>query len=251
MGYTLLQSDLEIPPVDKLRNAFRSVSCLTDIDAHTLAKDAYGILVRNLSEKDAGDLKGALKREGIETVMVPDQDVPPMPPGKVVQRLCVTPDALQVFDPLGRPFPLEWGHIHMIAAGFVRMSNFKRIRTERVVIRDTGPYGSDVPETQVDYSTKEELKVHILLEIILTGAVLRYTADGEKFNYRDLGDRKQNDVKQNFATLVQDISQHAPNALSNRGTYYFRHNHLDQKPLLYPSKNAFYEEISWLLWRSR
>jgi len=42
--FAILQRSLEIPDVDRLKHAFRSVKCLTDSDAHTLARDAFGIL---------------------------------------------------------------------------------------------------------------------------------------------------------------------------------------------------------------
>ena len=51
--FAILQRSLEIPDVDRLKHAFRSVKCLTDSDAHTLARDAFGILVKNLSPNDA------------------------------------------------------------------------------------------------------------------------------------------------------------------------------------------------------
>ena len=47
--FAILQRSLEIPDVERLKRAFRSVKCLTDSDAHTLARDAFGILVKNLS----------------------------------------------------------------------------------------------------------------------------------------------------------------------------------------------------------
>jgi hypothetical protein len=40
-----------------------------------------------------------------------------------------------------------------------------------------------------------------------------------------------------------------PRELVNRGACYFREQR--EEPFAYPSKNAFYEEIAWLLWRMR
>src|SRR5204863_10157446 len=55
--FAILQRSLEIPDVEKLKRAFRSVKGLTETDAHTLAKDAFGVLVNNLSATDAMTLR--------------------------------------------------------------------------------------------------------------------------------------------------------------------------------------------------
>jgi len=213
-----------------------------------LAKDAFGILVRNLNKEDAGKLQQALAARGISTEIVPDDLVPAMPQGKVIHRMDVNAQALMLYDPLGRPFTLAWGHVMLIAAGRVRLSDFQRVRKERRVARTDG-FGNAHMEVEIDYSTREEQNDHLLLQLILSGSVIRYLVDGEKFNYQYLGDRLQKDVTRNFELLVQDICGCAPHAAVNRGAYYYREN--SEEPFAYPSKNAFHEEIAWLLWRMK
>ena len=53
MSYALLQNDLSVPPLDSLKRAFRAVKFLTELDAHTLGADAFGILVKGLSAENA------------------------------------------------------------------------------------------------------------------------------------------------------------------------------------------------------
>ena len=65
--FAIVQRSLDVPEVGKLKRAFRAVKCLTPSDAHTLANDAFGILVKNLDITDAMALKGALQSEGIDT----------------------------------------------------------------------------------------------------------------------------------------------------------------------------------------
>jgi hypothetical protein len=248
MSYSILQSTLEIPSVEKLKVAFQSVSCLTNLDAQHLAKDAYGILVRNLDKADAGTLHQALAGQGIETKIVPDNQVPAVPHGKIIQRMDVSPESLVLYDPLGRPFSLPWEHVMLVAAGRVRMSEFKRVRKEHVITQ-ADAFGNPYTEVEVDYSTREEQNYHLLLEIVLTGAVIRYLVNGSKFNFQYLGNRLQENLTGNFSLLVQDICQRAPHAVLNRGAYHFRGK--SDEPFLYPSKNAFYEEFTWLLWRMK
>src|SRR5438128_10608826 len=84
--FAVLQFSLEIPEVEKLKRAFRSVKSLTESDAHTLANDAFGILVNNLSPQDAMSLQGALLAEGIRTAVVLQAACRKLRPEKFVPR---------------------------------------------------------------------------------------------------------------------------------------------------------------------
>ncbi len=247
MTFAIVQQDLAIPPVDKLKQAFRSVSFLTDLDAHTLANDAYGMLVRGLSGDDAQALHGALAREGVATEVVEDRQLPPLPPTKFVHRLDCQPEGLMVYDPLGRNFRLEWGHIMLIAAGNVRVVDFKQVQKRREIVNYDGR-GYPHSETVVETGSKEERNYHLLLELVLSRAVQRFSVAVDRFNFSYLGDRLTNDATYNFTLLVQDLTKYAPAAAINRGAYYLREN--ASEIVSYPSKNAFVEEITWLLWRS-
>ena len=250
MPFAILQSTLDIPSVDSLRNAFRSVQCLTDIDAFTLGRDAYGILVKNLSSQDAAALQGALKVEGVETDIVDQQLLPPIPQGRVVHRLDCLPDALRVYDPVGRTFPVDWSHIMLIAAGQVKVSEFERIerKVPGTIRRDL--YGNPDPyEPPVEYFTRERQLDRCLLEIVLTQGVLRYSAQARKFNFQYLKDRKARDPIHNFKLVVSDLLSHAPRAIMNRGAYFIREQ--ADELFSYPSKNAFLEEMTWILWRAK
>lgn len=248
MSYSILQSNLDVPKVDQLKRAFRSVSCLTDIDAQTMARDAYGILVKGLSAEDAARVQGALKVEGVETTILSDQALPALPPSKQVHRLDCAEAGLTIYDPLGRGFVLEWHHIMMIAAGEVSLSEFKRVEKQTPQFGFT-PRGYAGVQKKSEFSTREERSHHLLLEIILNRALLRYSADAAHFNYQYLGDRRGGDLLSNFALLVQDLIHFATNATVNRGACALRDN--PAEPFDYPSKNAFFEEIIWLLWRSQ
>ena len=246
MSFALLQNDLSIPPLDKLKRAFRAVKFLTELDAHTLGEDAFGILVKNLSAEHAALLHGALQAEGIGTEIADERSLPPLPPTKFVKRLDCRADALMIYDPMGRSFPLQWGHILLLAAGQVRLNDFKRIQT-RVPVTRYDSQGHPHEEVVTETRTKEQLNFHLVLEIILTRAVLRYTVKADEFNFAGLGARKTADVPQNFALLVRDLAQFAPQAALNRGAVSLRDN--TAEAFSYPSKNAFVEEIVWMLWR--
>ncbi|MBI5385305.1 MAG: hypothetical protein HZA90_11545 [Verrucomicrobia bacterium] len=245
MPFALLQVDLNPPDIERLKRAFRSVDFLTELDAHTLADDGFGILVKNLAPEDAAALCGALRTEGVATEIVDQRALPEMPPTKLVTRLDCQPEALQVYDPLGRVFPLQWGHILMIAAGFVRLSEFTRVRK----VRGESYSDADYPSASrvVEETTVEERNFRFILEIVLTRAVQRFSIAADRFNFAYLGARRSADPAENFAELVRDLIQFAPQAALNRGAFCLRERLAE--PFCYPSKNAFFEEIIWLLWK--
>jgi hypothetical protein len=243
--YAVLQRELNPPSVDLLRRAFRSVSFLTDLDAHMLAQDAYGILVRRLGLDNATKLQLVLRHEGLETDIVPEPVLPSLPPSKQVHRLDCTAPALLIYDPVGRSFPLEWANIDMIAAGKVRTN-------ESRIVESRNHWGSN-DRGSIDWVSdtrrREERIDRLLLEVVVRGAVLRYSASAEKFTFAYLGDRVLKTPEENFVLLVRDLVSYAPQAVLNRGAYYLRE--AATEPTSYPSKNAFYEEIVWLLWKMK
>ena len=123
MPYAVLQTDLNPPGIEQLQRAFRSVSGLTPGDAFILGKDAFGILVKNFAEKQAAAMQGALRAEGIGTEIVDQKFLPELPRTHFVSRFDCSPEHLLIYDPLGRPFALEWRHIVLIAAGAVRLTD--------------------------------------------------------------------------------------------------------------------------------
>lgn len=261
--FALVQQTLEIPEVEKLKRAFRAVRSLTAADAPTIANDAYGILVKNLGADDAVALQGALRDEGIETHMVLQSDLPQLPPIKFLRCADCQPDALMVYDPIGRTIPVPWGHVMLIAAGSVRVIEFRQ------EIKRPGPADWDYPEVEhflrdgfmpglkgfqtplsatPESTTREIPTFRWLLEIVLTRAAMRFQIEADKFRFTTLGDRATADPGRNLGLLAQEMMKRAPDALVNRGAF-----HLREDPagvMSYPSKNAFYEEMTWILWRA-
>jgi len=255
MRFALLQRSLETPDVEKLKSAFRSVKCLTPSDAYTLANDAFGILVNNLGSDEAMTLQRALLAEGIDTAVVLQGDLPKLPPIKFVNRMDCLPESLMIYDPIGRTVPVQWGHVMLIAAGNVHTTVFEQQKVPReqpeTDFSDWFPPGvkrRNLLDAYPDTVTKERRVTQLLLEIVLAGSVMRFQIQADKFLFRYLGDRLSANAADNFALLVQDLMNCAPHALVNRGAFSIREN-----PTVvfgYPSKNAFYEEMTWMLWQA-
>jgi hypothetical protein len=242
-----------MPAVDRLAAAFRSTAGLVATDAQLLARDAYGILVKSLSLEDADGLRTALAAQGVETEVVAEENLPELAPAQRIRRADCLPESLTVYDPLGRAVPVEWGQLMAIAAGVVRMIESKQGRTRRVLLGSFSTIGSEWTEAEytnvvTETKFKEERNLRLVLELVLVGGQRRYSINAEQFAFDYLADRRTNDLGANFVNLVRDLAGYAPQALLNRGGLRL----LAEPPqaFSYPSRNAFQEEIIWLLWQA-
>ncbi len=244
MPYAVMQKKLEPLASEQLKRAFRRVPGLAELDAFTLGKDAFGVLVKDFDWERASALKSALAEEGVEVEVVDESQLPQLPPSRQVHRLDCQPEALMIYDPAGRSFPLEWNNVMAVAAGRVQMSDFNR-----VMVPFTKHVGREVVIVE-EPVTREQRNEHWLLEIIVTRAVLRYTIMVDRpggFSFQYLGARLSKGVSTNFLLLVQDLIKFAPESALNLGALQLREN--SAKPFVYPSKTAFQQEIVWLLWQ--
>jgi hypothetical protein len=244
MAYAIVQKELVVPGVDQLQRAFRVSPELTRLDAQTAANDAYGILLRGVEPRQATALRDALLRESVETELVEESKLPVIPPARIVQQVEFHASHVTLYDPMRRAAEVAWRDIVFIAAGYVRMSEMRRRRSalDEAGIHSAG-IGQDTSSTS---QSLEQEHLHLVLEIFASGG-MRYTLSADEFIFGHLGARLSEDLAMNFVSLVQDLSREAPHAGLNRGAF----KACQQPPELfpYPSKAAFNEELTWMLWR--
>lgn len=255
--YALLQQSLDIPPTDALRRAFESIRKLTAADAPTMARDAFGILVKDLTASDAFTLKDALAREGILAESVPQKLLPQLPATKFVRQLSFGEDCLLLQNPLGRPVALPYRQLTVLAAGQVEGVRFDRPGPKHSNFGSSYPVPSAVrlalgePGRPEASRTREVRAQKHFIELIAGRATARFTLEADTDADRlftALGSRRTPDFAQNLSLLVRDLSQAAPHLLLNRGAYALRME--PPTPFAYPSRHAFYEELTWILWQA-
>jgi hypothetical protein len=247
MSYAVVQKELTELPIDALRRAFRHVPGLTALDAQVIGNDAFGILVKDFPLENATAMQGALRGEGIETEIVETAQLPLMPPTKQLRRLGCSEAGLELFDPLGRSFVVAWQHVMLLAAGAVKTSEFvRKVEMKPVLSRGEDDVSNEGLEPEISY--KEDRAVHLLLEIVMSRAVLRYSVVADRFDFAYLGGRRTGNVPLDFVAMARDLASFAPHAGLNRGMSSL----LEDRDTIfsYPTKNAFLEEIVWLLWRA-
>jgi hypothetical protein len=232
MGYAIMQKELVVPALEQLKRAFTVLPTLTELDAQTVANDAFGIIMRGLELDQATLLRDSLLVEQVETLIVEESSLPALPTAKIVRRVGFLADHLNVYDSMQRETEVPWREIMCIAAGLVRVRETHRVREL---------------ETVGGTRTKEEETPHLLLDLFLTGGAARYSITAADFSFDHPGGRSSEDLATNFVFLVQELARHAPHAGQNRGAFL-----ACQKPpelFPYPSKQTFNEELTWMLWR--
>jgi hypothetical protein len=257
LRYALMQHTLEIPPVEKLRRAFESVPSLTAADAPGVANDAYGILVKNMSLQDATRLQQALGEQGIATELAPENLLPGLPATRFVRQAEFSRDALLIHDPMGRRIAIEWAHVRIIAVGQFGITRFERreMRPSSVnpITLAVRPFAPNLPNLEpIPEGRMASVRVmQTWVELILGQGAARCTFEIEgrrPLVFDTLGDRRTSDFNQDLALFVRELSGYAPQALMNRGAFFLR----EDPPVLfsYPTRNAFHEELIWMLWQS-
>lgn len=236
MAYAIVQKELVVPDLERLKRAFIVSPLLTDLDAQTAVNDAYGILLRGLDITQAKTLQQALLMEGIETELVEEAKLPTIPPPKVARQAEFLESHLTVYDSLRRPSEISWKDLMFIAAGYVRTRDGRR-RTN----------GGDETQSTNSGKGKSEGHYQMLVEIFLNGGAGRCSITADEFTFDCLGAGQTDDPAMNFVFLVQELARHAPHAGLNRGAYLACQRPPELFP--YPSKAAFHEEITWMLWR--
>ena len=250
MRYAVVQTSLDAPPKEALGAAFSQLAELTAADIRIIGDDAFGVLVNNFSKESAQRLCSALQAQGVETVVLPQEELPEMPPRKIIRQLGFEAEGLRVHDSIGRPLLIEWSHIYLLAAGSVKEIKPSTESRRTAVNRSIGR----LPVTlhRSDHYSREAREAVFRLEIVLSHGVQSISLEfghAPELIFGYLGERRSSNQIENFTFLVQDLCERVPMAAVNRGAFYLRKGAGHTQ--YYPSRNAFYEEIIWLLWSLR
>lgn len=206
------------------------------------------MLAKGLDVAGASAMQSALAAEGVKSEVVEDASLTELPAPKQLTKVTFTEEALQMEDLLGHGIALEWQEICVIAAGRVKLTEFKTELTEEI---KSAPGSRDYsPRLVLETKTIEEHNDHLLLEIITNGAAWRCHTVAARpeaaILFQSLGDRRRMDPAANLSLFVRELSRFAPSAHFNQGAQAMFDS--GKPPFCYASQTAFYREITWLLW---
>ena len=117
--------------------------------------------------------KGALAAEGIETAVVLENELPQLPPAKFVRQMECLPDALMVYDPIGRNSPVSWDQVLLVAAGNVQVTVFEERQLRRP--RPEGDlwhprqrlFLENFPDSHAETVSREKQAFQLMAEVLL------------------------------------------------------------------------------------
>ncbi len=243
MAWHLVQTSIDPPALDSMQRALRSSGVFPEVDAHGFVHDAFGVLIRDLEQGPALHLQAFLAAEGVSVEVVQDSEWPRLPPPKRIQQASCRADGFVPLDPLGRELVVPWDSIAAVACGLVQETDFGRRVTANVGFN----LKRNVPPERL-VLTGEERNWCWNAEVILAGG-LRFTWKSHRFQPTPGSIPERREVPDFFA-FIRDLVSHVPNAALNRGAFAIRMDQPDAGPR-YPTRNAYDEEISWILFHLR
>jgi hypothetical protein len=245
--FAVLQKQFAAVSAEHLKRAFSAFANLTDVDAVRLANNARGILMRQLNRDGARAFQKALLLQGVETIVVSDDDLPRLPDVKSLHRIELSPEALIIFDLVGRPNAISWNRVELVAAGELLRFEFGRKEFERPALGFNPITGLWVKKVRDTTHTTEWDPV-LVLELVLADKSARYQIEATGFPFKFLVDRPEFSVTQRFIWLVREICRHAPHAVLNHGARVLRDGG-DIVPQ-YEMRQMMADEMVWLLWNA-
>ncbi len=246
--YMVLLAGPDAPSAEIIKESFRVVKRLTEADAAKAALHFSGVLMRSLTGPEAEAMQTAFRAHGVPTAVLRLGEWPRLPDAKFVKRLEFQSDALQVFDPLGRPVPVPWSRINFLAAGVVR-----HVQLGRKIIHESGQPrigpGKGIWNKPPPVTKSVVLDgCQFILHIVLGAAAMRFEVEGGQFHYRYVFDRPELEPYQKLGLLVRMLAEQAPQAVLNRGARELARDNV--KAAEYPHKPLLESELAWQVWRA-
>jgi hypothetical protein len=214
--YALVQTTLDTPSVEALERAFRQGGALTAADAPMVAAGAFGILAHGLSEGCALNTAAFLEGEGIHVEVVADRSLPRLPDAVFFASWQERADGIDFFDASGRPTGQSWHDLRVIAAA---------------------------PED-------DDLR----LELVFGSAMRMWTRAARLRPLPGPPPSPESGPGEAITGIIRAFRLRAPRAVLNRGATALAGGWSDtarSRALDYPHTGALFEEILWLLWRTR
>lgn len=257
LKYHVLQSGLDPLEPNSVRRAFARVKFLTKQDAYIVLRDAFGVLLKDLSFVEAEAVQEALAAEGVVTEIIAADSLPVLPPTHLSRRVELLDQGICVHDVIGRETLVEWDRIGLLAAGAVP------VRVERTVPPPSGagvfdsdflvdshsPWGGVLGTglAAAPSATRAETVERNTVDIVLIDGAERHTLLAEERLLSHALKRPcRGEVQPAFLDFVRRLASAAPNAWLNRGAVVAR----DFGALMvYPTRNAYHEEMQWGLRR--
>lgn len=246
--FAVLLRDDDRPSAEAIRRAFQCFQHLTDADAVRLAANAQGVLMRHLSADEARAFQHALGVEGVEAVVVNEQNLQFLPNSEVLNHIELQSEALVIRDYIGKQNLVRWDAIALVALAAVPHVEIGQTQTQRMGVRLHSVFGL-WPKRTIETRSHLETRPHLILELVTVANKARYEVLAHQFPFQHLASAPPGTVTERFVWLARQFVQRASKALLNRAAQDVR----DGVGLVrsYPSRQAMRDEMVWLLWKQQ
>lgn len=271
--YALMQRRLEIPDEEALRRAFRGIGGMAPSDASHVARDAFGVLLRQLDFDAAQALQHSLAQQGVATDVVDEAELGELPAAKRVRRMGIQESGLAVCDPYDRELVIPWESLRVVSGGLVRTTELRRPSGGGGLGGGGGAAGWEpdladwgamivgpgiipvsmrpgmMSGTGSVQGARERQVWAWTADVILAGGSMRFVFSPDRLLAWPGAAPAEGDPESRFLELLRAVAERAGQAVMNRVAFALREGEIET--ISYPTRNAYQEELLWILWRLR
>jgi hypothetical protein len=245
--YALLQPTLDLKiPRETLEEASVVAPSVARGDCARLARELFGIVVRDLPLQEAQAFQSALARKGVQTELVRLADLPLLVPPVRRRGIRFEGDHFTAFDGLGRGDRHPWSEVQFAAGGLVHLTKYQQKNALEWGYR-SGPHGSISRFVEVRPGEKVVKEEEFRLELFLSCEPYRL-----QFPAREDSLLRMDDLQLRFRqkdallSLLSRVAALLPPACQNQGMLAAGRGEW----LRYPNPGSFDEELTWHLFQS-
>jgi hypothetical protein len=243
LKFSLLLHALEPKPDRKaLEEITVDVLSIARADAAGILRGWFGIVSSGLSIEDATAFQAGLRTLGCDTDIVPDGDIPSLHPDFRCHLIDLTAESIILTTAMNRRQERGRGEFVFAAAGIVErerpVSDYE-MQTQVYYVRGTG-YKKQVP-TRV---TKSVEKDYFRIDLFFSREPHRISFEIDDMSVITYGGRPIRMINRTeLLVLLADLASLQPAERINRGLREL------SAETLYPSLQAYEEEIRWAFYR--
>ncbi len=249
--YALLQTSMDQKlPLGALEAASRAVPEICTVDCARMSREAFGIVISDLSTDVSRAFQRALRDQGIETLRVSQRNLFKLPSGRLTRNLRFEGGKMIETDMFGREWVISTGDCAFLAAGCIH-DRIRDQESHKLKRRQVRNFDRSTPEIEAMVSViKKDVWVpatFFRIELILLREPHRLIWQCDPTRPSILNGRavRAEENADAIKTFLAQLSEWLPEGQMNRGV----RDSLNPEGFSYPSLSAFEEEIIWSLTR--
>lgn len=240
----------------EITNALNKICKVPVYQAASQIANCWGIVTDDLNETVARELAGELEILGIDTKVIPKENMVKLPEVESLVKIEIQENVLSIFIDGKEHETVTWDKITLIAAAKIEHTEIETTVTKegpstgtkiaRIGIMVTTGLPIGIGKTKEVKKTKRKHIGKFYIDLFLKDPYRRLRIDAEKFDYTCLEKRMLNNLYSNFRLLVSVFKNKAIQAALNSGALFYL-NSQPIKPLAYGSLSDLTREAQAII----